>query len=138
LQKFIDIPAETSFVCGWLVGRPRIAASFLEDIHINKMSEDKCRDFIRNRTTQGTRFSFFHKMEQLANGERSSRDRRWIGQLMASLRVAVEVFLYSGATYTCTQAEMFELGFGILTEISPQVLICEPIVIVAAFNYFFA
>jgi hypothetical protein len=114
LRSFIDVPEDLLFVCQWLVGRPRIAASFVECIYVYGFTETTCRLFVENRTRpQASDYSFYDKFEYLARLERPIKN---YSRTLCDMKHAVESYLYQGEHFACTNAQVFELGFGILTE----------------------
>jgi hypothetical protein len=136
--RFFAVPDELSFIFEWLKGRPRLAALFVEHIYFSKLSFQSCESFVKRQTEVGhpDGKSIYNDIEKFATTNRSQKDIKEILRLMDTLRNAVQLYFYSGSAYYGPEVELFELGFGILIEKS-RVLICEPIVVGAAFNFFF-
>ena len=143
LEKFITIPEELAYICSWLVGRPRIASSFLQFIYENGgLSKKTCNDYVKFQTTPGPQRSIYMDMNSLFLGKRSLIDEGLIKKLSNELKLAVRDYMYTGAIYMTSNVSMFEFGFGILSRKvyesrDEMISIFEPIVFKAAYNYFY-
>jgi hypothetical protein len=144
LLQYMDIPNELDYICHWLIGRPRIAASFIEHVFMvtrrdGQFTHTDCHRFLSAMVSEDHGGSLCTRIRLLNEGQRSLKDSRDIFKLMTNLKNAVDGYMYSGNFSFVEDAEMFEQGFGILLKASDplSVIVCEPVVIRAAYNYFY-
>ena len=145
LSQFLSIPHDLEFICSWLVGRPRIASSFLQFIFERGLDEQSCMAYVLSQTTVmgGNSKSLYSDVMNLFSGRRTLYDKDHIMEISRELQIAVQRYMYTSKYYVTTNAHIFELGFGILKrkpigKSSEAIDISEPLVMKALFNYFYA
>jgi hypothetical protein len=138
LSRFFDIPDKHRYFCDWLVGRPRISASFIETVFEKGLSDETFQLFIQRQTLNAADNSIYGKILQFAKSQRSVKDPAQISRLLENLKRAVVNYFFASEVFYCSDAAMFEAGFGILHCINELLVsVCEPIVLMAAYNFFY-
>ena len=138
ISKFYQVPASLEYICHWLVGRPRIAASFIAHMYGKDWTHENFMDYILYYATdRGKDYSFSVKILDLIGGKRSLKDRDRISDMVSQLESALRGFVFSDdKAYITSNLDLFELGFGIL-EKQDRVVVFEPIILLAAKNALF-
>ena len=135
ISQFYQIPEDLEYICRWLVGRPRIAARFIEHIYGKDWTHENCMDYILYYTTdKGGNYSFSEKIQGLIDGKRFLNDRNRIPDIISQLESSLRRFVFSTyKVYITENLDLFELGFGI-SEKKELVVVFEPIILLAAKN----